>query len=121
VIALWEGAIAECFRAVERHRLDRMLAGAAHVAAAIDNVQEFGQHCRNVGVLTANANARCVISHEEAHELRMEWVRAEAELRLRTLPPERRRDALLNPEPGPQSFVPLRRRLAMLREIDRAA
>jgi hypothetical protein len=121
VIALSKGAIGECFRAVERHRLDRMLAGAAYVAAATEDVEEYQRHCRNVGILTANAEARCVIGHDEADELRKDWVRGWAELRLYALPPHERCKALVNPDDGPQRFLSLRRRLQMLREIDKAA
>jgi hypothetical protein len=121
MIALSKGAIAECFRAVERHRLDRILVAVAYVAAATDGDEEYRQHCRSVGILTANAAARCVVGHDEAHELRREWVRAEAELRLRTLPLRQRRAALLDPQPGPAAFISLRRRLKMLQELDAAA
>jgi hypothetical protein len=116
-----ELALAERFRAIERHRLDRMLAAVAYVAAATDDNTEYRQHCRAVGILTANAAARCVISHDEAHELRREWVRAEAELRLYALPPQERCKALVNPDDGAQRFLSLRRRPQMLREIDKAA
>jgi hypothetical protein len=109
---------AECFHAVERRRLNRVLAAAACVASATDDVENYRQHCCNIAILTANAEARCVIGHDEASELRREWVRAEVELHLYKLAPARRRDALLDPAAGPQRFVLLRKRRKMLTEID---
>jgi hypothetical protein len=109
---------AECFHAVERHRLNRVLAAAACVASGTGDVEEYRKHCRNIAIVTANAEVRCVVGHAEAHELRREWVRAEAELHLYALPPARRRDALLDPAAGPQRFIPLRKRRKMLAEID---
>jgi hypothetical protein len=115
-----KGAPAECFRAIERRRLDRLVAGAAHVAAAADD-DEHEQHCRNVGTLIANAETRCMIDHTEAQELRRWWVSAWAELRLRYMSPERRRDALLDPDPETERFLTFERRLEMLEETDEAS
>jgi hypothetical protein len=49
------------------------------------------------------------------------WVSREAELKLLTLPPRQRRAMLLSPEPSPATFIPLKRRLAMLTAIDNEA
>ena len=69
----------------------------------------------------ALAEARCLVNHDEATHARRSWVSHEAELRLRTLAPHRRRIALLDPSPGPAAFIPLKRRLAMLQEFEEAA
>jgi hypothetical protein len=115
----WRISACDCFRAVERSELNRTLFGAALVCAKSGD--DFRQHFDNVGVMIANAEARCVITHDEAWRGRRSWVAMEAELRLRTLPPQQRRALLLNPMPGPQVFIPLHRRLEMLRDLDEAA
>jgi hypothetical protein len=114
----WDHDLLECFRAVERHRLDRILVAAAIVCS---RAEDYLQHFRAVGGLLARAETRCLIEHDEAVRGRRAWVSHEAELRLRTLPPRQRRAALLDPQPGPAVFISLRRRLKMLQEIDAAA
>jgi hypothetical protein len=110
-------AIAEGFRDLERRRLGRTLLAAAHHARGDD----YKQHFLNAGALIALAATRCVVTQEEAAQLRKEWCATEGELMLRTLPAALRRRLLLDPTPGSASFITPRRRLLMLREIDEAA
>jgi hypothetical protein len=117
--AAWR-AISDLFRDLERRRLGRTLLAAAH-ASAHARGDDFEQHFRNAGALIALATTRCVVTQDEANLLRHEWCETESEWMLRTLPPALRRRLLLDPSPGSASFIPLRRRLQMLREIDEAA
>jgi hypothetical protein len=104
---------------IDRHDA-RDAKDAAIVSACSDDAKhEYVQHYRNVSGFLAYFETVCVISHAEALEMCKAWVRTEAELRLYRLPPEQRRAVLLDPQGGPQRFLPLRRRLQMLREIDR--
>jgi hypothetical protein len=112
----WHDQLAECFCAIRRRVLERMLAGAAYISAHSDH-EGCVQHHRNVSVMLANAKALCVISHSEAQAAGWNWVRTEAEIWLYTLSPVTRRTQLLDPE-GPQRFLTLKRRTQMLREID---
>ncbi len=115
----WRDQLAASFRTMERRWLDKILAGAAIVSAHSDDANhEYAQHYRNVAGFLAYFETVCVISHEEALEMRKAWVRTEAELLLNRLPPERRRAALLDPTDGPQRFLTLKRRAQMLCEID---
>jgi hypothetical protein len=113
-------AIADFFREFDRRRLGRTLLAAAHVSAHARG-DDFAQHFRNAGALIALAATRCVVTQDEADLLRREWVETESEWLLRTLPPNRRRQMLLDPSPGPASFIQLRTRLNLLKEIDDAA
>jgi len=109
--------LGDCFRVIERRKLKRMLVGAACASASCDD-EEYAQHCRAVNnALLAVARARCVITQEEGLAEGRAWLRAVAEMWLYMLPPEERREALLDPD-GRQRFLTLKRRTQMLREID---
>ncbi len=115
----WQDQLGACFRTIERRWLDKTLVGAAIVSARSDDAnREYAQHYRNVAGFLAYFETVCVISHEEALEMRKAWVRAEAELLLYRLPPEKRRTVLLDPTDGPQRFLTLKRRAQMLCEVD---
>jgi hypothetical protein len=113
----WSDQLAACCRTIERRALDKMLLGAAHISAHSDD-DHFVQHYRNVSTMLANAEALCVLSHDEARAAARTWVQTESEMYLYRLPPGQRRAQLLDPSDGPQRFLTLERRRRMLREID---
>jgi hypothetical protein len=114
----WQTSVRDCFCTIEQRRLNTLLAGAAIVCARSD---DFQPHFDNVGSMIATAEARCIITHDEARHGRRAWVINEAELWLLTSPSKQRRARLLDPSPGPQAFIPPRRRLEMIRDLDKAA
>jgi len=115
----WHEHLAERFRTIERRWLGRTLMGAAIVSAQSNDAEhEYARHYKNVSGFLAHFETMCFISRDEAETMRKAWVRAEAELCIRRLPPEQRRAQLLDPTDGPQRFLTLECRLQMLREID---
>jgi len=106
--------LGDCLREIARRKLQKMLLGAAVISA---RSEDNAIHCRHVGLMLANAKTLCVIGHEEAHAEARLWVGAEAEMYLSSLPPEERRETLLDPGEGPQRFISLKRRAQMLSEI----
>jgi hypothetical protein len=116
----WRSSACDCFRAVERRALNKMLLGAAHISAHSDD-DHFAQHYRNVSIMLANAEALCVLSHDESRAAARTWVQMESEMYLYRLPPGQRRAQLLDPSDGPSRFLTLERRRQMLRDLDEAA
>jgi hypothetical protein len=114
-------------RVVARRALQSRLVGAAKISARgipgteEQNVEEFRRHLANVCATLDHAVALCAIDHQERQPLIDAWIRIEAMFWLYNFSPADRRKKLLDPAPGPQRFITLRRRREMLAEIDEAA
>jgi len=111
----WPDWIAKHGPAVCRGALDLWLDDLAIGSAAADE-QQSACCIDEAGTLIASALVAGLFSEDEARVVRQAWMCKSAELFLRKLPPaERRRHLLDSTECA--SFLTLKRRVAMLREI----
>jgi hypothetical protein len=110
--------LAECYRTIAKQALRARLHELARITAADPSVDAYRRSLANVCAMLDQAVALCTIELVERQGLIDAWIRTEAKFWLCRLPPEKRREKLLDPKPGPQRFIALRTRCEMLREID---
>jgi hypothetical protein len=111
----WPDWIAKHGPAVCRGALDLWLDDLAIRSATADE-QQSACWIDEAGTLIAGALVAGLFSENEARVVRQAWARKSSELFLRKLLPAERRRHLLDSTEG-ASFLTLKRRVAMLREI----